>query len=551
MNQIELFFVTLRKTKEMKRETYQHNIIILISMALMFFIASCNHHVSPKLKSIDNIISTDYTKGEAMLDSFTQATPNMEKNNEMYCKLLRLCIADKAYRPINKQKNQVDSLVNYFEGFHDKDILAENYFMAGRVYSELGDTPEALKFFQKAESSASKDNYALKGDILYQAGTIYKICHLGKEAIKTYKKAYLFDSLSNNKRNMLYDSRDIAYIYSDNKNYKEAIKYWEKGLKIAEFIKDTKLIKDYNYLLGNDYINLGEKEKGFSYLQKALNSPNKTWSKSGLFSSVSLYFRKENKITEAEKYDRWLIDSGTVWSKRYANKELLNDKISNNNIYNKYWQNYLQLSDSINNITEIEAVKKIEKLYNYKIKETENMRLKQDNFNKNIIIIGILVFLIFTIICSLFYSTLLKQKSKNLELKIENYESLKEKEKLKSTKTKALQKKEITNSKIFNEIQQAIKDGSCKLEPYQWKELEELVEKNYPDFRKRLNSFVRFSDFEFKVCLMIKIGISPITIGAFTSHSKEGINSARGRLFKKAFNKPASAPKWDEFIRAL
>lgn len=535
----------------MKRETYQHTIIILISITLMLFIASCNHHVSPKLKSIDNIISTDYTKGEVMLDSFIQATPNMEKNDEMYCKLLRLRIADKAYRPINKQKNQVDSLVNYFEGSHDKDILAESYFMAGRVYSELGDTPEALKFYQKAESSANKDNYALKGDILYQAGTIYKICHLGKEAIKTYKKAYLFDSLSNNKRNMLYDSRDIAYIYSDNKNYKEAIKYWEKGLKIAEFIKDTKLIKDYNYLLGNDYINLGEKEKGFSYLQKALNSPNKTWSKSGLFSSVSLYFRKENKIMEAEKYDRWLIDSGTVWSKRYANKELLNDKISNNNIYNKYWQNYLQLSDSINNITEIEAVKKIEKLYNYKIKETENMRLKQDNFNKNIIIIGILVFLIFTIICSLFYSTLLKQKSKNLELKIENYESLKEKEKLKSTKTKALQKKEITNSKIFNDIQQAIKDGSCKLEPYQWKELEELVEKNYPDFRKRLSSFVEFNDFEFKVCLMIKVGISPSTIGNFTKHSKEGINSTRGRLFKKAFNQPASAPKWDEFIRSI
>lgn len=179
------------------------------------------------------------------------------------------------------------------------------------------------------------------------------------------------------------------------------------------------------------------------------------------------------------------------------------------------------------------------------------MRLKQDNFNKNIIIIGILVFLIFTIICSLFYSTLLKQKSKNLELKIENYESLKEKEKLKSTKTKALQKKEITNSKIFNDIQQAIKDGSCKLEPYQWKELEELVEKNYPDFRKRLSSFVEFNDFEFKVCLMIKVGISPSTIGNFTNHSKEGINSTRGRLFKKAFNQPASAPKWDEFIRSI
>lgn len=116
MNQIELFFVTLRKRKEMKREIYQHTIIILISMTLMLLIASCNHHVSPKLKSIDNIISTDYTKGEAMLDSFTQATPNMEKNDEMYCKLLRLCIADKAYRPINKQKNQIDSLVNYFEG---------------------------------------------------------------------------------------------------------------------------------------------------------------------------------------------------------------------------------------------------------------------------------------------------------------------------------------------------------------------------------------------------------------------------------------------------
>ena len=50
---------------------------------------------------------------------------------------------------------------------------------------------------------------------------------------------------------------------------------------------------------------------------------------------------------------------------------------------------------------------------------------------------------------------------------------------------------------------------------------------------------------------MIKIGISPVNIARFTNHSKEAINSTRGRLYKKAFHQSASAPKWDEFIKTL
>lgn len=525
-------------------------------MTLTLLIASCNRHISKELKLIDDITFTDYTRAETMLDSFTQANKDMKKSDFMYCKLIRLRIADKAYRSINKQKNQVDSLVNYFEGFHDNDILAESYFMAGRVYYELGDSPEALSFYQKAESSVSKDNYALKGDILYQMAAIYRLCHLDKEAINTLKKAFVTDSISGNKQNMLFDIRDIGLNYFDLGLINKAESYYKNGLSKAKKTRDDKMQKTFCHLLTVVYMKKKQYKIAEQYLKPCLEQiDDYDINKSGVYSTASMLYHQCQKDKLAEKYDLWLNHNGTIWAKKYITQNQINNAIQKND-YKKIpllWNLYLQQTDSITKISDTEPIKKMEQLYNYEIKVKDNAELSRKNTILAMSIVCIIMLLLMATCTFTFAIISQKQKRKNIELKLENYKSLKEKEKekLKSTKAKDLQKKEITNSKIFNEIQQAIKDGSFKLETCQWKELEELVEKNYPEFRKRLNSFVRFSDFEFKVCLMIKVGISPSNIGDFTSHSKEGINSARGRLFKKAFNKPASAPKWDEFIKSL
>ena len=106
-------------------------------------------------------------------------------------------------------------------------------------------------------------------------------------------------------------------------------------------------------------------------------------------------------------------------------------------------------------------------------------------------------------------------------------------------------------SDIYKEIAKRIARGNFTLDSNQWTLLEKSINETYPNFTETLRSFYDVSQQELRVCLMIKMGIAPGNIAKFTNHSKEAINSTRGRLYAKVFKEPASAPKWDEFIKTL
>lgn len=218
----------------MKRKQFVISTIIILLLALF---AGCKQSFSPALKKADQVLSADTEKGSKMLDSICQAEPNMSTANQRYCQLLKLKASDKAYRPITNQKLVIDSLVSYFEHAGEDNLLAEAYFYAGRVYYEIGDKPEALKFYQKANEKVAKDNYALQGDIYCQMANVYRYTDLNKEALAALRLAYQADSLSGNIRNMLYDIRDMGEVYLGQNNILKAQKNFSLGVEKAKKIK--------------------------------------------------------------------------------------------------------------------------------------------------------------------------------------------------------------------------------------------------------------------------------------------------------------------------
>lgn len=526
--------------------------VVLLSMFMLCI--SCQRNVSRKLRDIDQVISLDNVRGERLLDSVRYHFESMSKGDQMYYKLLRLKLDDKAYRPITQKKKLVDSLVGYFDGGYDQDIQAESYYMAGRVYYELGDSPSSLAFYQKAENVVARDNYALQGDILSQMAYIYQRCGLYKNAISVLKKAYLADSLNANKENMLFDLRDIGVNYYGWENIPMAEAYYSKGLSIAKNMKNMKMVNTFSYLLAVIYIERKQYEKAQLYLCQGLkNLDGYDSNKSGVYSAASMLYHLSKQDDKAEKYDAWLLKNGTIWGKNYALKNKIESAIVNKNIdkIHDYWPIYNQQIDSISKISHVVSVKKIEQLYNYEVTEKENIELHRKNTLLIILISGT-VFLLCMSVCIIVLASLnYTQKQKNLKLKLDKYKNLKDKLDKRNLLEYKQNETRIVNSKIFEKIQQAINIGDFKLEDSQWEELEKIVTQVYPNFIIDLNSFVEVSKQELRVCLMIKIGISPVNIARFTNHSKEAINSTRGRLYKKAFHQSASAPKWDEFIKTL
>lgn len=149
-------------------------VVLSILMLFILLLIGCDKSQKVSLRKADKELSYDTQKGETILDSIQQAYSKMGTFERKYYQLLRLKADDKAYRPIVGQKAHIDSLVSYFQHSGDNDVLAEAYFYAGRVYYEIGDKPESLKFYQKANEKISKGNYALQGDIYSQMANVYQ-----------------------------------------------------------------------------------------------------------------------------------------------------------------------------------------------------------------------------------------------------------------------------------------------------------------------------------------------------------------------------------------
>ena len=533
----------------------KHRVLTIGLLFLLTLMAatSCKQEISPRLKEIDRSIDKDYKIGEQALDSMELLGLLKAKPNHMYSKLLRLKIADKGYHPIKNKKKEIDSLVNYFQDQKDGDALAQAYYLAGRVNSDLGDSPKALILYQKAEETVNKDNYALQGDIYCQMGYIYKECHLFHDAITTLEKAYIMDSLNNNKQNMLFDIRDIGTNYLHLQETNTAKLYFSEGFRKSIHTNEF-MAKTFAHQLAVIYLKQKDYSRAKEYLNISLNhTENYGDNKSGIYATAYKLYEATGEDELKNKYESWLLDSGTIWAKKSIYKDQLSKILVNdrNPHILDIWNNYNQYSDSVSKFSDIESIKRIEQLYNYKLKEKENESLNSHNTVLSIIIICLTITLISIIGLSFMTYSNIKQKRKNLELKLDKYETLKRSSEQKNKQNIQKENCAFKKSEIHQIIQNEIENGSYTLQDSHWKDLEKTVNEIYPNFTNNLNSFYEVSDHELKVCLMVKIGISPTYIAKFTNHSKEAINSTRGRLYAKVFKKSASAPKWDDFIKTL
>ena len=233
-----------------------------------------------------------------------------------------------------------------------------------------------------------------------------------------------------------------------------------------------------------------------------------------------------------------------------------------------YFDKYIVYSDSVQDITQSEVIRKIHALYNYQYKEKENNRLQHlaNNYQKwNIIFISSLFVLTLLFATYRQYrkrkeqSQLIQQeKFKKIQEQIKKLEYFlqeAEKEKnqlrqdlLKSQKVliektneqiaanqKVQEQSEINlkHSDIYKKFHLATETNSGKIKSNDWQELAYVVDETYNQFTKRLLGLYPMKTIEIQVCLLIKIGLSPTQIAFITIRTKQAITSIRKRLYKR------------------
>ena len=103
------------------------------------------------------------------------------------------------------------------------------------------------------------------------------------------------------------------------------------------------------------------------------------------------------------------------------------------------------------------------------------------------------------------------------------------------------------------ELRLSAANGSEKqLKAEDWERIEQEVLRVVPGFKSKLYGlYPRFSEHEYHICLLIRLGIRPTDIGTLTAHGKESITAARRRMYQKVYGVKGEPHEWDKIIAML
>ena len=581
-------------------------IILTLAAIAATCLYSCGDGIDreAEIAAIDSIADTDAPRALALLDSMKPRMGGATEAEWNLYSLARVKAEDKAYIG-HKTDTVMLRLIDYYETEGDERLLPQVYYYAGRVYADMDDYDRALPYFQKVEEIADS-NSALYYKAQAQMGYIFLYQGLYEKGFNAFSKSYKYNKTRGNKSNQAYALCGMANCLQRMNGYKLAMQYFQQALMLVRENGDKSHEADILGQIANNYYYLKQYRIAEKYAQQALANVDSTTARPIYAIAADIYNKVGKEDSAVILYNK-LYALDDVYAKYTASKRLGHYYLENKDMAKAatFLDEYDRYTDSIQEITQTETVAKIDAVYNYKIREEENERLKEEITTDRFVTAVAVVLAIAAILAVLafiqyskkkrlaerikhenekrYLNSLYEQSSKFISDNNSKIETLKQElaasaskneslaaalkakeEQLNNlnmmaeirTKNRELAKAGLDNSDICTKISTILNDDTTgnfnkKLSTEDWKSLDEEVNSHYPEFKERISGLCKISDSEYKVCLLLKIEVKPIDISILTSKTKSAISVMRKRLYLKAFGKEETPEKWDEFIRSL
>lgn len=576
----------------------QTRLLSLVILLLCFY--ACGSKPYPRTMQIaDTLVYSNPDSACLLLQQLQDSITTEPQNIQMYYQLLSIKAQDKAYIT-HTSDSLILEVLHYYKDKKDKTHLPEAYYYAGRVYSDLGDAPQALDYYQKAaDLLEGSTDYRLLKVIYSQMGELFLFQDVYEEAMKAYKKSYQYQVCINDKRGMIISLCNIGATFTGFGNADSALHYYRTAYKQADEIRDKKIMDKVQISLADIYAQLKQYKSAMTSLQ-SLDSPKPTQLIGRYTTITDIYYGME-KFDSATYYYKNILQGNDIYAQQIAHWRLavIAQKKSDCQSSLEHIYQYNILTDSIKNLTDSETIRQMQSLYNYQLREKKNSQLKAKNAQQKFWIT--ITLLVLSILLSLFLIYFYSNKHKRLQLqnslkemkrqKEEQYQKSNQfieenKQKIKELeiaihksdenrdnmqKLLLAQKEQILRmnckieadqeeqalaeiafhqSDIYNKFRDAA-NGSCKLNAKDWEILRIKIDRCYKDFTTRLRAIYPVSDIEMKICLLLKIKINVTGISLLTGRSKSAIVSARKKLFEKTHGEIGKPEQWDTFILSL
>jgi hypothetical protein len=401
---------------------------------------------------------------------------------------------------------------------------------------------------------------------------------------------------------MIYCLRDIGIAQEAQDKHEEALNTPLSAYSLAKIINNKYMILNLEASLSTQSTYMKKYHEAKNYIQNPLKNIS-LMDSSAVFSILNSIHKRMGNEDSILYYSHLLTKVGTIYAKDSAYKNLTQIFLNRGNHKEAYksFQFYLMYDDSVKKITNTEATKRVQALYNYQLREKENIELEKEIRNKKVhflfFAISSSVVILILLIVWWFYRRhqheLLLRYQRAIQLRNEslrksaiqidqnnmriaeleheinqlNYDSSElrkelehERKKLQNTNTiAAIKIKEqdaafdfITHSPVCQQLFRMSEDKDAPNPTYKdWCTLEQLLNQEYNMFTQKLKSLCRLSELEYHICMLVKIKLEPSRISRLLKTSKSNVTTTRSRLYKKVFGTKGTSEQWDQFIWSL
>jgi tetratricopeptide (TPR) repeat protein len=557
----------------------------IIFAALCLLLAGCSgSQHDARLQQLAAQIDDDPHAAVEALDSLNSST--FSEADRHYYDLLLIKARDKAY-VVHTSDSLILDVINYYSDHQNADLYAEALYYGGRVYSDMGDYPSALHYFQSALDLLPADtpNLKLRGNVLSQTGRLLDTLRLFEQACPYIEEVIKLDSICKDTINYVYDLQLLSEMNYRAKNYATAEKWIRRALYFGNKVPRSIDAKSRLHLSGIKF----REGKIDSALLLIRNIPEEVnpISRVGALSYATQIYQAAGISDTAYIYAQEVVNSPGLAHHGIAYQVLLSTDVRHlmtpetlDNIigdYRQYLEDYLNQNESQQFIIQ-------QSYYNYQLHERKRVKAEQDKeaLYKGIVVTCLVILLL--AVALLILRIRYKNKVIQLHIALENINKLTEKLNIKSdegatsvvkTGNVAELRLQLRNrlielaqsdqqprtvdsaiicSEAYAELHDLIdREKNIKDDDELWGKMEAAVLGCAPNFKTHLQLLTggKLSRSDYRTALLIRCGITPSEMAIVLGRSKGTISSRRESLCYKVFDEKLGTKAIDSIIHLL
>ena len=576
---------------------------VIYLLLILLILASCagNRKYDDLLQRADSIMNVNDDSAKVairMLDGIKPQLPEFSQSQKMRYELLRHKAMNKACITFTSD-SVMKEVVDYYDhhGSANERMLA-NYVL-GCVYRDMHEAPMALEYYNKAteqaDTTAADCDYGTLYRVYSQMGFLFSKQYLPYQLLDAFGKAEKYAYLAKDTLNAIinYQNRENAYSYLGNKdsviainlhaatmfkqignNYAAAIAFgcnYNYYVEKEDTLNALKTFKAYfstgyegnseyedskAYVLcqkGTYYMFTAQLDSAYNNLQQSLRLCKSYSIKAATTKALAQYYAKVNQPAMAMKY--------ALQSSEYNDSDLIEARKT--------------------------QLQQVQAMYDYgrnqEIARRAELKAKRSTQMNYMIVFACVVLFLFL---SYVYRKQLALKKKRIAASKLVYEDCllklkrlqEEKAQLVAEKDKKLAQiiteKENAISKLVSEIHDiqnryslssmsdaylVLKNSSIykkiqcieahpleEMTEEDWTELADTVEELIPNFIPMLKN--RVSDRDYRICLLIRLGIPASLMARLLNLSDAAISKSRKTMLKKLCGKVGKPKEFDEYV---